>query len=83
MQQTVLILATLSLGKNLFVKLNGAVYSGGPNPTFGASGLAAVWAEEKRESIFNAFSRKEVFATSGPRINFRFLYNFDESMLTS
>lgn len=40
---------------------------------FSASGIAAVWAEENtRESIFEAFKRKEVYATSGTRIGLRF-----------
>ncbi|MGI9287263.1 MAG: DUF3604 domain-containing protein [Pseudomonadales bacterium] len=38
-----------------------------------ASGLAAVWASENtREAIVAAFKRKEVYATTGPRIQVRF-----------
>ncbi len=70
---------------NLRMKIDGDVYTAGATPTFGASGVAAAWAEENtRESLYSAFRRKEVFATSGPRMQIRLFagYGFDESMLT-
>ncbi|MBL8771557.1 MAG: DUF3604 domain-containing protein [Phenylobacterium sp.] len=55
-----------------------------PAQTWGASGLAGVWAEENsREAIYAALRRRETFATSGPRIKVRFFagYEFPANLL--
>lgn len=50
----------------------------------GSGNLTGAWAEQNtRESLYDAFRRKETFATSGTRLKFRFFggWNFDKSAL--
>ncbi len=59
-------------------EFDGGVYNTGSAITWGASGIAGVWAEDNtRESIYNAFRRKETFATTGTRIKVRFFGGYD------
>ena len=59
-------------------EFDSGVYNTGSTITWGASGIAGVWAEENtRESIYNAFRRKETFATTGTRIKVRFFSGYD------
>lgn len=63
-------------------KLGGVMWE---NRKLTASGYAAVWAKENtREDIFDALERKEVYASTGPRIAVRFFagWDFEASVLS-
>ena len=69
-------------GSNVIIrgtkKIDGQDYIDTGYTEWGASGLAAVWAENNtRESIYNAFRRKETFATTGSRIKVRFFGGYE------
>jgi hypothetical protein len=70
----------------LIAEVDGEIYLNAATPTYGASGLTGVWAEENtRGALYDAFRRKETFATSGPRIQIRFFagLDFEDGLLES
>lgn len=67
-----------SAGRLNVEEINGRNYATGGYETWSASGLTGVWAEENtRKALYEALRRKEVFATSGPRIKIRLFAGYD------
>ena len=75
------------LAPDTLTEVDGSTYTyGGGFESWSASGVTGVWAEENtRDAIYDAFRRKETFATSGPRMRVRFFagHDYDSDILTS
>lgn len=67
--------------ERMFTKMGGQFDD---NVLLGAQGLTAVWAHENsREALFDAIAKREVYATTGPRIKLKLDAGWEASLTAS